>query len=84
MDDATPSDGDVAYVGRVPYQGASLFLVAGVHAIGSVGAVHLLAGHAADLYATVGDAYWSGIVGSTHDGETITGSEWVCAPRRHG
>jgi hypothetical protein len=84
MDDAAPSDADVAYVGRVHYQGASLFLIAGIHAIGSVGAVHFLAGHAADLHAAVGDASWSGIVGSTHDGETITGSEWLCPPRRHG
>jgi len=84
MDDDAGEPRDVAYVGRLRSGLGSVFLIAGVHAIGSVGAVHFLAGHAGELYDSVGDNLWSGVVASSHDGEAITGSEWVCQPRRHG
>lgn len=84
MDDDPGRPQDVAYVGRLRYGPGSVFLIAGIHAIGSVGAVHFLAGHAADLYTDVGDGLWSGVISSSHDGEAITGSEWACPPRRHG
>jgi hypothetical protein len=83
MDRDPAEDWDVAYVGRLSYRSTPVFLIAGVHAIGSVGAVHFLAAHVADLYANVGDGPWSGVIRSSHDGEAITGSEWVCQPRRH-
>jgi hypothetical protein len=83
MDDEQPSRRDVAYVGRLPYRSGSLFVIAGVHAIGSVGAVHYLTGHAAEVYATVRDGNWSAVIGSSHDDETITSSEALCPPRYH-
>ena len=83
LDDDEPTPCDVAYLGRLPYRGASIFIVAGVHAIGSVGAVHYLAGHAAEVYQAVGDGYWSAVIASTHDAGTITRSEVACPPRRH-
>lgn len=83
LDDIEPSAADVAYLGRVPYRDGSLFIVAGIHAIGSVGAVHYLAGHAAEIYAAVGDGNWSAVIASRHDGVTITESEAACPPRRH-
>jgi hypothetical protein len=83
LDDAEPFAADVAYLGRVPYRDDSLLIVAGIHAIGSVGAVHYLAGHAAEIYATVGDGPWSAVISSRHDGVTITHSEAACPPRRH-
>lgn len=82
--DAEPAvSSDVAYIGRLTYGGSDVFVIAGVHAIGSVGAVHYFAGHAAELYAKVGDHHWSAVVASDHDGETITNSELICPPRIH-
>ncbi|GLY14001.1 hypothetical protein Kisp01_10170 [Kineosporia sp. NBRC 101677] len=83
MDADLATASDVAYIGKLNYRGTDLFVIAGVHAIGSVGAVHYFAGHAAELYAQVGDHRWSAIVASSHDGETITSSELVCPPRIH-
>ncbi len=63
MDRTPPERSDVAYVGRLPHGGGTR-LVAGVHAIGSLGAIHYLAGHAAEIYAAMGDACWSAVVAS--------------------
>jgi hypothetical protein len=49
----------------------------------ALGAVHYLAGHAAEIYEAVGDGLWSAVIASTHDGDTITHSEVACPPRRH-
>jgi hypothetical protein len=83
MDDDPPGSRDVAYVGRLPYRDTTVLVIAGVHAIGSVGVVHYLAGHAAEVYATVGDGPWSAVIDSRHDGDAIRESEAVCPPRRH-
>ena len=83
MDDPEPGEADIAYVGRLPYRDGALFLIAGVHAIGSVGAVHHLAAHLSDLYEAVGEGYWSGVVLSRHRAEAIGESEWLCPPRKH-
>ena len=83
MDDAERSAADVAYVGRLPYRAGHAFIVAGVHAIGSVGAVHHLAGHLDELHDVVGDGCWSGVVRSRYEAETIIESEWACPPQRH-
>ncbi|MGA3526804.1 hypothetical protein [Melissospora conviva] len=76
---------DVAYVGRLPVPGSDrLFLVvAGVHALGSAGAVDYLARNLPDLYAQVGTRPFSMVVISDHDGETVTRSELLCPPRVH-
>lgn len=83
MDDDQPQPRDIGYVGRLPYGDGTLFIVAGVHAIGSVGIIHYLTRHAESLYEKVGDGRWSAIVTSTHDGETITESELICPAQRH-
>jgi hypothetical protein len=83
LDDDPPSSRDMAYLGRALYRGGSLLIVAGIHAIGSVGAVHYLTRHTADLYETVAEHPWSAIIASTHDGDTITKSELACPPQRH-
>jgi hypothetical protein len=74
---------DVAYVGRLPVPGGSMLLIAGVHALGSVGAVDYLAGHAAELYRKVGDGLFSMVTASRHDGERVLESEALCPARRH-
>ncbi|MGA3489543.1 hypothetical protein ACK8GG_16210 [Micromonosporaceae bacterium DT55] len=75
----------VAHVGRLPVPGSDrLFLVvAGVHALGSAGAVDYLARNLSDLYAQVGTRPFSMVVISDHDGETVTRSELLCPPRVH-
>lgn len=83
MDDNPPAPRDVAYVGRLPFEDATLMVIAGVHAIGSVGAVHYLATHAGEIYRAVGERCWSAVIASTHDEESILESEAVCPPRQH-
>lgn len=76
---------DVAYVGRlmVPGEPGPIMVIAGVHALGSVGAVDHLARHLKDLYDQVGVRPFSMVVASEHDGETVTRSEVLCPPRTH-
>lgn len=74
---------DVAYVARLPYGAGTLLVIAGIHALGSVGAVDYLAKHLADLYAVVGEQCFSMVVASTHDGETVITSEAIREPRAH-
>lgn len=75
---------DVAYVGRLKLRSDRLFLViAGVHALGSVGAVDYLTRNLSDLYAQVGTRRFSMVVRSEHDGDTVTKSELICPPRVH-
>lgn len=83
MDDDQPQPRDVGYVGRLPYGDGTILIVAGVHAIGSVGIIHYLTRHAESLYEKVGDGCWSAVVASTHHGETISESELICPARRH-
>lgn len=84
LDDDPASGCDIAYVGRLPVPGGSMLLIAGVHALGSVGAVDYLVGHAAELYGRVGDRPFCMVTRSRHDGEQVVESEVLCPPRRHG
>lgn len=45
--------GDISYVGRLAYHGGSLFVIAGVHAMGSLGAVEYLSQHMAPRTGTL-------------------------------
>ena len=84
LDDDPTSQSDIAYVGRLPVPGGSMLIIAGVHALGSVGAVDYLVGHAAEVYQRVGDRPFSMVTASRHDGERVVQSEVLCPPRRHG
>lgn len=76
---------DVAYVGRLLLSGdgRTLLVIAGVHALGSLGAVDYLTHNLPELYAKVGTHRFSMVVASSHDGDTVTRSEAICAPRVH-
>jgi hypothetical protein len=50
--------------------------IAGIHAIGSLGDVHYLAG----LFAETGDTSFSMVVRASYDGLAITGSSLVAGP----
>ncbi|BCJ66251.1 hypothetical protein [Polymorphospora rubra] len=86
MDDARSQGwSDVAYVGHLALADdrRTLLVVAGVHALGSVGAIDYLSRHLSDLYAKVGTRRFSMVIASDHDGETVTRSEPLCSPRVH-
>jgi hypothetical protein len=85
MDEPDGSDwSDVAYVGRLAAPGGGTFLVvAGVHALGSVGAIDYLTRNLPELYAQVGTQRFSTVVVSDHDGETVTRSDLLCPARTH-
>jgi hypothetical protein len=83
--DITPGalSSDIAYVGRLTHRARTLFVIAGVHALGSVGAVEYLANNLPDLYAEVGTKRFSMVVSSDFDGGTVIRSELVCPPQVH-
>ncbi|MFL6130758.1 MAG: hypothetical protein ACJ73E_17050 [Mycobacteriales bacterium] len=84
LDDDPTGRSDIGYVGRLPVPGGSMLLIAGVHALGSVGAVDHLVRNAAEIYRAVGDGPFSMVTASRHDGEQVVQSEVLCPPRRHG
>jgi len=83
MDDHDGVWADVAYVGRLTYQRRELLIIAGIHALGSVGAVDYLSRELPDVYATVGARRFSMVVYSEHEGDRLVRSELVCPPRVH-
>lgn len=84
LDDDPASGRDIAYVGRLPVAAGSMLLIAGVHALGSVGAVDYLVRHARTVHREVGDQPFSMVTVSRHDGEQVLESEVLCPPRPHG
>jgi hypothetical protein len=84
MDDPEPGNRDVAYLGRLDFdKRRKLLLIAGVHAIGSVGAVHYLRRNVNRLHDKVGTGNFSMVIASTFDGGEITASEEACPPETH-
>jgi len=79
-DEPDPASADLAYVAR-HHDGEHVAVhIAGIHAIGSLGAVHYLAGHLADLFTQAGDTSFSLVVRASYDGLTITGSSLAAGP----
>lgn len=82
-DDGGPATEDVAYVGRVTRDGLTTLVLAGVHALGSVGAVAHVGSYLADLHAAVGMSDFSMVVRSSFDGLTPLTTEAVWGPTTH-
>src|SRR5262249_42011938 len=61
-DGAEEVSGDVAYVARHREQGRVIVHIAGIHAIGSLGAAHYLTGHLPDIYGQDDDSSCSLVV----------------------
>lgn len=81
----SPSDtgrenADVAYVSRRTEGGRTITHVAGLHAIGSLGAVEYLTANAANLYAASAGDDFSLLVVSNFDGLAIIGSAATSEP----
>ena len=83
MDSEKHAWADVAYVGRLTYRGQQLIIIAGIHALGSLGAIDYLSRALPELYAAVGTGRFSMVVSSEHEGERVLRSEPICAPRIH-
>jgi hypothetical protein len=83
MDDEDRTWADVAYVGRLAHRRGELLIIAGIHALGSVGAIDYLSRKLRDLYATVGTRRFSMVVLSGHEGDSVVRSELECPPRVH-
>ena len=81
-DEQAPADADLAYVGRHQYGDHVAVHIAGIHAIGSLGAAHYLTGHLAALFAEAGDTSFSLVVRASYDGLVITHSSLVAGPFR--
>lgn len=82
----SPSDaddgasGDVAYVARHFQNGRVIVHIAGIHAIGSLGAAHYLTGNLADVHALADRNSCSFVVRCAYNGLTITESELLGGP----
>jgi hypothetical protein len=83
LDRSPPQDMDVAYLSTVARGSLRMTIIAGVHAIGSLGAVHYISHHLPNLYATVGEAEFSGVIRSTFTETTIQNSEVACPLQLH-
>ncbi|MCA1192901.1 hypothetical protein [Saccharopolyspora sp. 6V] len=79
-DDEDPQSADLAYVARHRYDDRVIVHVAGIHAIGSLGAAHYLTANLPELFGQVGDVSFSLAVRCTYDGLSITGSELAAGP----
>ncbi|MFD0397271.1 sigma-70 family RNA polymerase sigma factor [Kitasatospora sp. NPDC127121] len=71
-DPESPQLSDVAYFGRLPRPDrvGSFLLVAGVHAVGSLGVAHYLSTHIAGLYGEISDQSFSMVIGCDYEGGT--------------
>jgi hypothetical protein len=79
-DEPDPAAADLAYVARHQLGEHVTVHIAGIHAIGSLGAVHYLAGHLAELFTQAGDASLSLVTRASYDGLQITGSSLAAGP----
>lgn len=81
-DEGDPSR-DIAYVARLQRPNGVLLAIAGVHALGSIGAVDYLTRNLPALYEHVGESPFSLVVASTFDGTTATETSALWGPRAH-
>jgi hypothetical protein len=79
-DEPNPDAADLAYVARHREGNRSLVHIAGLHAIGSLGAVHYLTNHLAATFRDTADESFSCIIRAQYDGIEIVGSELVAGP----
>lgn len=79
-DDGEGASSDVAYVARHRESDRVIVHIAGIHAIGSLGAAHYLTGHLPDVFTRTEDSQCSFVVRCAYDGLTVTSSELLAGP----
>lgn len=82
VDHGDPSQ-DIAYVARLRRTHGVLLVIAGVHALGSIGAVEYLARNMTTLYEVVSDEPFSLVVTSAFEGTTVTETSALWGPKVH-
>lgn len=80
LDDIVPDDADLAYIGRRKTPDGVVVHIAGLHAVGSLGAVTYLSEQVHDLYEQLGDVSFSMIVGCRFKDLEIISTEVVAGP----
>jgi len=79
-DDDSSEDADIAYVARHRFTDRVIVHIAGIHAIGSLGAADYLTSHLADVSREVEDRSCSFAVRASYEGLHITGNELAAGP----
>ncbi|WIX78762.1 hypothetical protein QRX50_46795 [Amycolatopsis carbonis] len=79
-DDRPAGSGDIAYVARRIRDQRVIVHIAGIHTIGSLGAVHYLTSNLPSLFADIGDAECSLVVRSTLADRRVTASSSLAGP----
>lgn len=80
-DETTPIAADLAYVARRANEDRVIVHLAGIHAIGSLGAVRYLEANLAQLYEQLADQSFTLVVRAAYDGHLrITTTELVAGP----
>lgn len=79
-DEDTPTSTDIAYIARHRDEDRVVVHIAGIHAIGSLGAAHYLTAHLAGLFHEVGDVSFTAAVRAHYQGLSITSSELAAGP----
>lgn len=74
---------DIAYVARLTRNNRQVLVVAGVHALGSIGAVEYLRRNLDDLFGIVDERPFSLVVASTFDDLTVTETDALWGPKVH-
>lgn len=82
LDEAAPSRADHAYIARHRWGNHVIVHIAGLHALGSIGAAHHITDTIADLFADFGDSEFSMAVTTEFDGLTPKPSKILVPPRR--
>jgi hypothetical protein len=80
MDNDPAASADVAYIARHREDFRVIVHIAGIHAIGSLGAAHFLIGHTAELFHQVGDRSFSLTIRASYEGLMITETKLVAGP----
>jgi hypothetical protein len=82
MDDPdNPRRADHAYIARHVRDGQVIVHIAGLHALGSIGAAHYLTDHLPDLWSKHNDGSFSMAITGEFDGQTPTGLSILIPPR---
>ncbi|MFC3892101.1 helix-turn-helix domain-containing protein [Lentzea rhizosphaerae] len=84
MDQEHPVRADHAYISRRKLDNRIVIHIAGLHALGSVGAAHYLTRSLVDLFADLGDTQYSLAVTTTFDGMEPVACEVLVPPRQWG
>jgi len=82
MDETEPRRADHAYIARRKLGKNVIIHIAGLHALGSVGAAHYLTGALPELFAELGRSEFSMAVTSEFDGLTPTKIDVLVPPKR--